>query len=90
MSFKPLVLQYSINVLHVGIVMNNKYREDTYLTGTYNTVLYNRLLEKSLNNSEGIRIQDALTVWNNMPRTAISSRVAFSYIRNSWSSLFER
>jgi hypothetical protein len=48
------------------------------------------LLERSLNNSEGIRLQDAVTAWNNMPRAAISSRVAFSYIRKSWSSLFER
>jgi aminopeptidase N len=62
----------------------------TSLTWSRQEWLLITLLEKSLNNSEGIRLQDAVTVWNNMPRAAISSRVAFSYIRKSCSSLFER
>jgi hypothetical protein len=57
----------------------------------YITLLQNnRLLEKSLENGGEIQLQDAATVWYNMPSGALSSRVAFNYIRNKWSSIYEK
>jgi hypothetical protein len=57
----------------------------------YNTLVQNnRLLEQSLDSGGDIRLQDAAGVWNAMPSEARSSRVAFNYIRNNWSSIYEK
>jgi hypothetical protein len=56
---------------------------------TFCSVAY-RLLEKCLEASEDIRLQDAIIVWNEIPSNIVGSRVAFNYIRNKWSTIYDK
>jgi hypothetical protein len=49
-----------------------------------------RLLEKSLEASGDIRLQDAVIVWDEISSNVVGSRVAFDYIRNKWSTIYDK
>jgi hypothetical protein len=53
-------------------------------------LLHYRLLEKSLEAGGDIRLQNAIIVWEEIPYNIVGSRVAFNYIRNKWSTIYDK
>ena len=49
-----------------------------------------RLLKKCMEHSGGLRLQDAVIVWNEMRSNVVSSRVAFNFIRSKWEAVYEK
>jgi hypothetical protein len=49
-----------------------------------------RLLEKCLEASGDIRLQDVVIVWDEISSNVLGSRVAFNYIRNKWNTIYEK
>lgn len=60
------------------------------LVCTHQEWLLITLLEKSLEASGDIRLQDAIIVWDEIPFNVVGSRVAFNYIRDKWGSIYDR
>jgi hypothetical protein len=48
------------------------------------------LLEKCLEASGDIRLQDAILVWSELPSNAVGSKVAFDYVKNKWTTIYEK
>lgn len=48
------------------------------------------LLERSLNTTSGIRLQDFFYVWRAVSQNPVATRIAFRYVRERWEDIFSR